>query len=209
MLADVDASLAAWLVAELPAGATIDFASPAGLVDHRRTGKSACTVNLFLHDISEDLTGMAGAEVYLRDANGRVNAAQGPLRRYQLSYLVTVWATDTEEEHRILGLVLAAHGRNEVLTAPWLHGSLRDLNIPMPVRLGMTSTNVGDPSRWAALGLPARASVELTITAPVPPDLRTNLAPPVRTVGLAVNDIGPTLARGRLRPGPPPTEGVR
>lgn len=184
----MDASLAAWLTAELPAGATVDFASPAGLVEHRRTGKSACTVNLFLHDIVEELDGMGGADVYLRDANGRVNAMRGPLRRYRLSYLVTAWAADIEEEHRVLGLVLAAHCRNEVVTAPWLHGSLRRLNIPMPIRLGMVSSGVGDVGRWAALGVPARAGVELTVTAPVPPDLREELAPPVERVDLTLTD---------------------
>jgi hypothetical protein len=189
VLADVDASLSAWLGAELPAGATIDFASPAGLVDHRRTAKSARTINLFLHDIVEELEGMSGTDVYLRDASGRVSAMHAPLRRYRLTYLVTAWASDTEEEHRFLGLVLAAHSRNEVLTAPWLCGSLRQLNIPMPIRLGMVSTGVADVGRWAALGLPARAGIELTITAPVPPDLRTDIAPPVRRVDLDAHDI--------------------
>lgn len=189
MLADVDASLSAWLGAELPAGATIDFASPAGLVDHRRTAKSARTINLFLHDIVEELDGMSGTDVYLRDASGRVSAMHAPLRRYRLTYLVTAWASDTEEEHRFLGLVLAAHSRNEVLTAPWLCGSLRPLGIPMPIRLGMVSTGVGDVGRWAALGLPARAGIELTITAPVPPELRTDIAPPVRKVDLDAHDI--------------------
>jgi hypothetical protein len=187
VLADVDASLAAWLSNELPAGTTIDFASPAGLVDHRRSGRSACTVNLFLHDIVADPAGQSSTEVYLRDSRGRVCGVQSPLRRYRLSYLVTAWGADTDEEHRLLGLVLAAHGGVETLTGERLHGVLRELDIPVPIELGLVGRGPGEPGMWASLGLPARASFELCVTAPVPPVVRTDIAPQVRRVGVDVH----------------------
>jgi Pvc16 N-terminal domain len=186
VLADVDASLAAWLSAELPAGTTIDFAPPAGLVDHRRSGRSARTVNLFLHDIVADPSGMAAAPVYQRDDRGRVRSVQQPLRRFRLSYLVTAWAPDTQDEHRLLGQVLAA--QVDALAGEQLHGSLRELNLPIPVELGGPGRG-GEPLLWASLGLPARASVELTATATVPPGPQPGLPPSVQKVELGMREI--------------------
>lgn len=190
VLADVDDSLAAWLRTALPDGTRIDFGSPAALIDYRRTGRSPCTVNLFLHDIVEDVTGLATSSVYVRGTDGRVRGTQTPLRQYRLSYLITAWATDAAEEHRVLGLILAAHSGQDVLTADWLHGGLRELNIAIPVRLGAHQGGPTEPATWAALGIPARTSIELSVIAPVPPVLHTDIAPPVRQVGLDVGDIG-------------------
>jgi hypothetical protein len=182
VLADVDASLAAWLTPGLPAGARIDFASPAGLLDHRRTGKAACTVNLFLHDIVAEDDGMAASPVRIRDADGRVRATELPLRRYRLSYLLTVWAGDAGEEHRVLGMVLARHSGLDQLGGELLCGGLRDFGLPLPVRLGVPQAAAGEPGIWAALGVPARTSVELVVVAPVPPATITEVAPPVERV---------------------------
>jgi hypothetical protein len=189
VLADVDDSLAAWLRAALPDGTRIDFGSPAALIDYRRTGRSPCTVNLFLHDIVEDVAGLATTSVYVRGADGRVMGTQAPLRHYRLSYLITAWAADAAEEHRVLGQILAAHSGHDVLTTDWLHGALRELDIAIPVRLGAHQSGPTEPSTWAALGIPARTSIELSVIAPVPPTLNTDIAPPVRQVGLDVGAI--------------------
>jgi hypothetical protein len=189
VLADVDDSLAAWLRATLPDGTRIDFGSPAALIDYRRTGRSPCTVNLFLHDIVEDATGLTTSSVYVRGVDGRVLGTQAPLRHYRLSYLITAWATDAAEEHRMLGLILAAHSGKDVLTPDLLHGGLRGLDIAMPVRLGAHQGGPTDPVTWAALGIPARTSIELSVIAPVPPVLNTDIAPPVRQVDLDVEAL--------------------
>jgi hypothetical protein len=196
----VDASLAAWLSPALPAGARIDFASPAGLIDHRRTGKAACTVNLFLHDIVAEDDGMAASPVRIRDADGRVRATELPLRRYRLSYLLTVWATDAAEEHRVLGMVLARHSGLDQLGADALSGGLREFGLPLPIRLGVPRAPAGEPGIWAALGVPARTSVELVVIAPVPPAVTTDIAPPVERVELAARQLPAPNRRGQEKP---------
>jgi hypothetical protein len=146
-------------------------------------------MNLFLHDIAADPAGMASSQVYVRDDRGRVRAVRQPLRSYRLSYLVTAWAPDTEDEHRLLGQVLATHGAVDVLSGDRLHGSLRELNLPVPIELGGAGRGSGEPLLWASLGLPARASVDLTVTAVMPPARGTELPPPVRQVELGLRPV--------------------
>jgi hypothetical protein len=184
VLADVDATLADWLSAALPAGTELDFAPPADLAERRR-GRGARMVNLFLHDVRADPAGLAAAEVYLRDEQGRVRGVQSPLRRYRLDYLVTAWAEDVRAEHRLLGQVLAAPGGGDALAGDALRGELRELNLPLPVEL----CGQDEPVFWAALGLPARTALRLTVTAPVPPVVRLDVAPPVQRVGVAATQL--------------------
>jgi hypothetical protein len=187
VLADVDASIGAWLADELPAGTEIGFEPPALLAATQRSPRRATAVNLFLHAITEDLDCLAAAPLRLRTTDGRGTTTVAPPRNYYLSYLVTAWAADVAEEHELLGAVIGAHAERDAIDAQHLRGTLRDLGGALPIRLGW-SPAVARQEFWAALGLPMRTSVELTVNAPALPSRLKPLAPRVRNRELTVQD---------------------
>lgn len=187
VLADIASSIKAWLGAELSPGTEIGFEPPGLLAAIQRRPRRAGIVNLFLYGVSENLDGVPAARVRVRDAGGRVTGTHAPTRSYHLSYLVTAWASDTSEELELLGAVLGAHADQDCLAADFLRGSLHDLDTALPVRIGWSPVARGG-DLWGALGVPMRAALDLTITAPVLPSRREPPAPPVHSVELEVHD---------------------
>lgn len=183
----MDASIHAWLVAELPAGTEIGFDQPALLTSIQRRPRRAAIVNLFLYAVTENLDGMPAARLHKRNAEGRIVGTLAQARSYHLSYLITAWAADTAEEHELLGAVIGTHAENDALDRDHLRGSLRQLDTAIPMRIGWTPT-VGNLELWGALGLPMRTALELTITAPALPSRLRPAAPPVDAVELDVHD---------------------
>jgi hypothetical protein len=82
MLADLDRSVAAFLARLLPAGTEIRFAPP----DASWTDGSLLAA--FMYDIRETQP-PALVGTLTRDADGRATGWQPPVRRYQVSYLLT------------------------------------------------------------------------------------------------------------------------
>jgi hypothetical protein len=187
VLSDVDASIRAWLAAELSAGTEIGFDSPALLTSIQRRPRRAAIVNLFLFGITENLDGMPVARVQVRNTDGRVTGTRAPMRSYHLSYLITAWAADTAEEHELLGAVIGAHAESDAIETDHLRGSLRQLDTAMPMRLGWSPTG-GNLDMWGALGVPMRTALELTVTAPALPSRLKPAAPPVEAIELDVHD---------------------
>lgn len=187
VLADIASSIKTWLGTELSPGTEIGFESPGLLAAIQRRPRRAGIVNLFLYGVSENLDGVPAARVRVRDGNGRVTGTHAPTRSYHLSYLVTAWASDTSEELELLGAVLGAHADQDCLPADFLRGSLHDLDTALPVRIGWSPVARGG-DLWGALGVPMRAALDLTVTAPVLPSRRTPPAPPVHSVELEVHD---------------------
>lgn len=187
VLADIASSIKTWLGTELSPGTEIGFEPPGLLAAIQRRPRRAGIVNLFLYGVSENLDGVPAARVRVRDENGRVTGTHAPTRSYHLSYLVTAWASDTSEELELLGAVLGAHADRDCLAADFLRGSLHDLDTALPVRIGWSPVARGG-DLWGALGVPMRAALDLTVTAPVLPSRRTPPAPPVHSVELEVHD---------------------
>jgi hypothetical protein len=177
VLADLDSSLGAWLAAALPARTEIDFGSPDDLPDASRRRP---LVNLFLHAVEEDTSGLAAADVRLRDADGRVRSALLPTRRYAVTYLVTAWAGDAAEEHRLLGAVLAAHAGRDTLDGECLRGALRMVDAHIPIAIGAG----GAPAAPERLGAARHAGLALTVVVPVFPQPVAETAPPAENLDL-------------------------
>lgn len=178
MLADVDLSLAAWLSAALPPHTEIDFGPPA-----RRAGERAGrhpAVNVFLHAVDEDTTGLQASEIRLRDETGRTAGILLPTRTYALTYLLTAWAGDPLTEHRLLGAVLVAHAGHDQLGGEQLCGVLAEAGECLPVHIGRPGHEV----RWNHLGLPERSALVLTVLARAVPPLDQIVAPPAEQLKL-------------------------
>ena len=97
MFQDVDATLRAVLIADVPIKKTeveIAFDRPNRDWSSRL---SRPTLNLFLFDIRERAEMKDDVPIVTRDGNGRA-VRQRPPRRLDLSYLVSAWTTEPDDE---------------------------------------------------------------------------------------------------------------
>ncbi|MER6199008.1 DUF4255 domain-containing protein [Streptomyces sp. NPDC001586] len=150
--------------------------------------RSAPTVCVFLYDIREDHTrrGSGAGEVY--DADGYVVARRTPPRWFELTYLVTAWASRPQDEHRLLSQVLSCLVNTDTLPPRLLTGTLADLGLIVDVDAGGTGMDAPAASDvWSALGGDLKPSLGLRVKAPLA-GISTITAPPV-TEGLVVNSV--------------------
>jgi len=195
VLADLDSSLGAWLADALPPRTEIDFGSPDDLLADRPRRRPL--VNLFLHAVVEDTAGLAATDVRQRDADGRVRSALLPTRRNSDTYLVTAWAGDAAEEHKLLGAVLTAHAGRDTLDGDCLRGALRGVEAHIPIVIGAR----GHPAPPEHLDAARRTGLALTVVVPVFPEPVPETAPPAENLDL-IASMAPTAPATMTRPVP-------
>lgn len=146
------------------------------------------TLNLFLHQIQENLELRDPAPVVERSGNGFVRR-QPPLR-VRSTYLVTAWseaagaADKVNSEHRLLGLALVWLRRFPVIPARFLQGDLAGQQVAPPTLVARPdgARDVGE--FWSALGIPPRPALDLSVTIGMELDLALPEGRPVVTAEL-------------------------
>ena len=189
MIADADRSLANFLVSVLDAGTAVTFETP---TDEWAKAAKRPALSCFLHRVVEDIARRNADWADERNADGRVAGRQPPVRHYQLHYQVSAWATSVEDEHRLLGRVMEACLAGEIVAAEHLAGVFDGEVQPLLLRLGVPVPDPGPQPHdvWASLGMPLRASLELTLVAPLRPTLDTDIAPPAEELTMDMERIG-------------------
>lgn len=189
MIADADTSLANFLASVLDTGTAVTFETP---TDEWAKAVKRPAVSCFLHRVVEDLDRRASDWADERGPDGRVGSRQPPVRHYQLHYQISAWAKSVEEEHRLLGRVMEGCLAGEIVADEHLAGVLEGEVQPLLVRLGVPVPDPGPQPHdvWASLGMPLRASLELTLVAPLRPALNTDIAPPAEELTLDMERIG-------------------
>ncbi|MEU3556178.1 DUF4255 domain-containing protein [Streptomyces fragilis] len=181
--------------------------------------RSAPTVCVFLYDIREDAVrrGSGAGEVY--DADGHLVARRTPPRWFELTYLVTAWASRPQDEHRLLSEVLTCLVATDTLPTRLLTGTLAELGLTVALDTAGAAADVPAAADvWSALGGELKASLGVRVRAPLA-GATTATAPPV-TEGLVVRSAarhggGETEPGRRLRyletgdPGPEGFAGPR
>ncbi|NEB82554.1 DUF4255 domain-containing protein, partial [Streptomyces sp. SID14478] len=150
--------------------------------------RSAPTVCVFLYDIREDNTrrGSSSGEIY--DDEGLVVARRAPARWFELTYLVTAWASRPQDEHRLLSQVLARLVSTDTLGPELLTGSLAELGLIVGLDAGGTGLDAPAASDvWSALGGELKPSLGVRVRAPLAGITRV-VGPPV-TDGLVVRSV--------------------
>ncbi|MGE0598874.1 MAG: Pvc16 family protein [Dehalococcoidia bacterium] len=186
MFNDVDDTLKQFFTAEIPiAGGEMDvsFERPTREWSGRL---SRPTLNLFLYDIRER-TGFRDDTPEMKyEAGGRFRR-QRPPRRIDLSYMVTAWAREADDEHRILSRTLAAMFRAGEIDPRFFQGELVNSDYPLLARI-VPSDHVAKPAdMWGVLDNELRTSLVWVVTAPL--DAFTpSEGPLVRTRELRVGD---------------------
>lgn len=157
---------------------------------------SQTTVNLFLHDIRENLE-LRNNEPTIDRKNGQVTLRRSPLR-IDCSYLVTAWPIGGEElalqEHRLLSQVLQVFSGYPVIPAVLLEGTrLEGQEPPLPLITAQANTLQNPSEFWNAIGNKLRPSLTVTATIAVEPlTLAVPELPLVITRELSFQDpIGP------------------
>ncbi len=166
MLQDLDATLAALVEAELPAGnVTISFAAPDDQFPPPHVSLPA--LSLFLYDVRENRELRPG-QWELERTNGSFTRTPPPVR-VECSYLITAWPSPSvldppEEEHGLLGDVMKVLLRYPVIPDRYLRGELVGQEPPMPARI------IGDTQLhslgelWQAMGGKPKAALHYAVT---------------------------------------------
>lgn len=189
MIHDVDESVRDLLLARVVQGASIDvsFDLPDQEWAARRQGPA---LNVYLYDIREDLERRQVQYEPQYDTEGIVTSRRMPPRRFKLEYMITAWAQRSEDEHRLLGVVMQTFLASDEFPAEHLRGSLAGvgpirLTLALPLPDGRSLSDV-----WGVLGGGMRPVLDLSVTVPMGVREDPHVGPPVLE-GPKVEVLGP------------------
>jgi hypothetical protein len=198
MISDLDEVLRQLLIRELPvrnSEVNIEFHQP------RREWSSRLnrpTLNLFLHHLCENTTLRQPEWEIRRNGDGTATRRRTPVRM-DLHYMITAWAAEPEDEHRLLTRTLMALFRNATLPVGLLPESLRDQPVPIPIRVA-DPENLRNPADiWSALDNELRAAIACVVTLALNP-YQILTGPLVRTRDLRVGQAEELPLFRRLEP---------
>lgn len=173
MITDLDETLRQLLIAEIPVKngeVDIKFDLP------RREWSSRLskpTVDLFLYDVRENNVLRQHQWEQSGGGNGRrtdnlVHLKRTPFR-VDCFYMLTTWANDPEDEHRLLTRALLALFRFPVLPENRLVGALRTPIFEIQARLALHDRLTNPAEIWSALDNEMRPSVPYIVTLALDP----------------------------------------
>ena len=143
--------------------------------------RNAPTVDIYLYDIREDLRRRTRGLINEYSNRDVVVARHLPARHFKLSYLITAWTQRPEDEHRLLSSLLSCFLRFEAIPADLLEGSLADIDLPVPMTIGLPPPEDRSfADVWSALGGELKPSLDLVVSAPIDTGQRYSAGPPVQ-----------------------------
>jgi len=188
MINDLDEALRQLLIREMPIrNGEVDI-----VFDQPKREWSARinrpTLNLFLHDIRENnkLRQTQPAWRVERNQDGTVTQTRRPVR-VDLHYLITAWANDPEDEHRLLARSLMAMFRMPNIPTEVLPESLQAQPVPIPIMVALDDELRAPADVWSALDNELRPVITCIVT------LALNPYHPI---------VGPLVRSRELRIGP-------
>jgi hypothetical protein len=165
MIDDLDEALRKLLVRELPVKngeVDIQFHQPR----HEWSAKlSRPTLNLFLYDLRENLKlryTASGWEIERR-SDGTAMQRRKPFRA-DLHYMITAWANEPEDEHRLLARTLMALFRVPELPDELVPESLKDQPAPISLKVAQYDTGQNLSDLWSAMDNELRPAITCMVT---------------------------------------------
>ncbi len=185
MLNDLDETIKAMLVQGVPldlAEVDIGFEAP---TSEWSASLARPTVNCYLYHLIENQDLRHNQWEMDRVMAGRKSAmvgnGTGALKkrmafRVDACYMITTWANEPEDEHRLLWRVLGALMRHSHLPNDLLHGVLTDQEWPMPTKTAQPEAPLKNPSDfWGSMDGPIRAGFNYIVTLPLDPEMFQNI----------------------------------
>ncbi len=176
MITDLDQTLKKLLIAELPiknGEIDVKFDQP---TREWSAKLNKPTVNFFLYDVRENNV-LRQHQWQPVDGNGRSGngrSADPTARkrtpfRVDCTYMLTVWASDPGDEHRLLTRCLLALFRHPILPEDMLLGSLQNPTFDIQARLAVHDKLTNPAEVWSALDNELRPSIPYVITLALDP----------------------------------------
>jgi len=183
MIADLDETLRQLLMSEIPiknGEIEVSFDQPKREWSSRLTKP---TVNLFLYDLRENnILRQHGLE---QIANGHPPANNAHLKRTPFRvdcfYMLTTWAAEPEDEHRLMTRAMLALFRFPVLPEERLVGATRHQPFEIQARLAEHDRLTNPAEVWASLDNEMRPTVPYLVTLALDPWTEV-VGPVVRTL---------------------------
>jgi hypothetical protein len=171
MIADLDETLRQLLIAEIPiknGEIEVSFDQPKREWSSRLTRP---TLNLFLYDLRENaILRQHGMEPLPngRPVNNIAHLKRTPLR-VDCFYMLTAWAVEPEDEHRLLTRALLALFRFPVLPEKRLVVALKNQPFEIQAHLAMHDRLTDPAEVWASLDNEMRPTIPYIITLALDP----------------------------------------
>lgn len=190
MINDLDETLRKLLIREIPiknSEVEISFDQPKREWSARLNRP---TLNLYLYDIRENnkLRQTQPMWEVERQANGTVTQRRKPFR-VDLHYMITAWAAEPEDEHRLLTRTLMALFRLPNLPDDLLPESLKTQPVPVPVMVAQEEEIRNPAEVWSALDNELRPTIGCMVTLALNP-YQPLTTPLVRTRELRIGQSG-------------------
>jgi hypothetical protein len=151
--------------------------------------QSKPVVNFYLYDIKENHELRGTDWAVTRDNKGIATKKKAPLR-LDLSYAVTVWTKEIEDEHSLISRILITLMRYPVLPPDICAGALKDSEYPIHVSTAQPDESLKNITDfWNAMGNNLKPMLNYIVTLPVDLDIAFT-APLVSTRKLEFHQTG-------------------
>lgn len=209
MIADLDQTIRKLLIDEMPiknGEIDVKFDQP------RREWSARLakpTVNFFLYDVRENHILRQHQWQRIGDSPGNGNSGRSikdhiahlkrtPFR-VDCTYMLTTWAAEPEDEHRLLTRCLMALFRHPILREEWLVGTLKNPPFDIEARLASHDKLTNPAEVWSALDNELRPSISYVVTLALDPWTEVT-GPIVRTLTLRTGQTETLPRRRQLSP---------
>jgi hypothetical protein len=171
------------------------------------------TLNFFLYDLRENAKMRSPTPAFdtTRNEDGTISQRRKPVRMY-LYYMITAWANEPEDEHRLLARTMMVFYRWPELPADILPESLRDQPAPISIQVAQQDVLDKPSDIWSVLDNQMRPAIPCVVSMAMNP-FKVFTVPPVRTVDMGLSQserpatreitpgsrIGNTIVSGRVR----------
>lgn len=204
MIADLDETIKQLLVSDLPiknGEIDVKFDQPKREWSAKLTKP---TINIFLYDLRENVELRQPQYNKVLNGNRRENLARLKKTPHRLDcfYMITTWAAEPEDEHRLMTRTLLSLFRHPILPEHMLVGTLQHPTFPLTTHLARHDRLTNPAEVWSALDNEMRPSVCYSVTMTLDPWTEFT-GPIVRTLILRAGEsstlpVYRTLDEGRI-----------
>lgn len=171
MIADLDETIRQMLIADLPVKngeIDIKFDQPKREWSAKLTKP---TVNFFLYDVRENLDLRRAGYEQMRNGNMQQSLARMKKAPHRVDcyYMLTTWAAEPEDEHRLLTRTLMSLFRNPLLPEHHLVGTLQNPRFDIQTYVARPDKLTNPAEVWSSLDNEIRPSIPYLVTLTLDP----------------------------------------
>lgn len=192
MIHDLDTTIKNLLLANMPSKVDVKFDQPV----KNWTKATEPILNIYLFDVRENNVLRAHhwqATNGAQEANNGSGSKRRTPFRFDCHYLLTAWAKEVTDQHRLLSEATAVLLQYPILPKTFLTGTLNpdqfDFSLEVPARVGSHDKLTNPAELWSALDNQIRPAVSYIVTIPINPWKAEPVAKPVHTKHLSLQQL--------------------